>query len=150
MISSLRLSERSATRPAHAPRISTGPNWQAASRPEREPAVGELEHQQRLGDEREPVADLRDQLAAEEQAEVAQREASGTCCRVRGSTSGPSMAQLAHRARSSATSVSVASTSTAAARGGPARRRFERPQPRVEPLGAPAARHRRVCRCRPG
>ena len=72
IISSLRLSERSATRPAHAPRISTGPNWQAASRPEREAAVGELQHQQRLGDERQPVADLRDQLAAEEEAEVAQ------------------------------------------------------------------------------
>ena len=37
IISSLRLSLRSATRPAHAPRISTGPNWHAANSPRANP-----------------------------------------------------------------------------------------------------------------
>ena len=74
IISSLRLSDRSATRPAHAPRNSTGPNWHAASRPTAKPLPVRLQDQQRLGDQRQPVADLRDQLAAEEQPEVADLE----------------------------------------------------------------------------
>ena len=37
MTSSLRLSERSAMRPAQAPRNSTGPNWQAARMPTARP-----------------------------------------------------------------------------------------------------------------
>jgi hypothetical protein len=41
-----------------------------SERAQRDAAVGPLEHEQDLGDEREPVADLRDELAAEEQAEV--------------------------------------------------------------------------------
>ena len=40
-------------------------------RAQRNAVVGELQDEQRLRDEREPVADLRDQLAREEQAEVA-------------------------------------------------------------------------------
>ena len=64
---------RSGRRPARptAPRSSTGPNWAAASRPSGDPAAGEPQHQQRLGDQRQPVADLGDQLAAEEEPEVA-------------------------------------------------------------------------------
>ena len=42
-----------------------------AASAERDAVVGELQDQQGLRDEREPVADLRDQLTAEEQAEVA-------------------------------------------------------------------------------
>ena len=44
--------------------------------PDRDAAVGEREDEQRLGDERQPVADLRDPLADEEQAEVADTAAS--------------------------------------------------------------------------
>ena len=37
IISNLRLSLRSATRPDQAPSTSTGPNWQAANRPSAKP-----------------------------------------------------------------------------------------------------------------
>ena len=37
IISSLRLSERSATSPDHAPSTRTGPNWHAANRPRANP-----------------------------------------------------------------------------------------------------------------
>ena len=54
--SSRRLSDRSATRPANAPMNSTGPNCAAAEQPEGEAAVRQLQHQERLRDQRQPVA----------------------------------------------------------------------------------------------
>ena len=71
MTSSLRLSDRSAMRPAHAPSTSTGRELAGREHADREAAVGEVQDEQGLGDQRQPVADLRDELAEEEQAEVA-------------------------------------------------------------------------------
>ena len=47
-----------------------GSELRGGERPEGDPAIGELEDEQGLRDEREPVADLRDQLSGEEQPEV--------------------------------------------------------------------------------
>ena len=57
--------------PANAPNSRTGANWHAVSSADRDAAAGEVQDEQRLGDQRQPVADLRDPLADEEQPEVA-------------------------------------------------------------------------------
>ncbi len=71
MSSSLRLSLRSAIRPAKGPSDQDRAELSRGQDAERDAAVGELQHEQGLGHEREPVADLGDHLAGEEQAEVA-------------------------------------------------------------------------------
>ncbi len=110
IISSLRLSDRSATRPAHAPSSSTGANWHAVSRPTAKPLPVRLQDEQGLGDQRQPVADLRDQLTAEEQAEVADVQ---RLERLADAVEEP----LPHdSSRSRAIVVSSSSTSSAAAR----------------------------------
>ena len=79
MISSLRLSARSATAPAHGAEEQHGHELAGGEQAEGDAAVGELQHEQGLGDQRQPVAGLGDELAGEEEPEVADRAASGRC-----------------------------------------------------------------------
>ena len=69
--SSRRFSDRSATRPANGADEQHRPELRRRQQPEREAAVRQLQHQERLRDQRQPVAHLRDELAGEEEAEVA-------------------------------------------------------------------------------
>ena len=64
-------SERSARAPAHVEKENDRTELQAAEHADRDPAVGDLEHEQDEGDVRQPVAGVRDQLADEEQPVVA-------------------------------------------------------------------------------
>ena len=91
MSSSSRLSDRSATRPAHGPRNSSGPNWAAASRPRATPLSVRLQHQQGLGDHRQPVADLGDRAGRRRTAGSCGCAASGTSPR-RGASGAPAHA----------------------------------------------------------
>src|SRR5262249_26268091 len=50
------------------------PELRGRERAQRHAVVRELEDEQRLGDERQPVADLRDQLSREEEPEVSDPE----------------------------------------------------------------------------
>jgi len=65
-----RLSDRSAIAPAHAERAGSA-RLARSEQTDRDPASGELEHEQNEGDVGEPIARVRDQLADEIQPEIA-------------------------------------------------------------------------------
>ena len=95
IISSLRLSLRSATSPAHAPRQQHRKELAGGQEPDGDAAVGEPQHQQGLGDECQPVADLGDQLATEEQPKVSHVHRAGMS-RPKRSRSAASLCVLRH------------------------------------------------------
>ena len=79
MISRRRLSLRSATVPAQAPSSEHGAELTGREQAEGDAGVGQAQHQQGLGDHRQPGPGLGDELAGEEEPEVAHRAASGRC-----------------------------------------------------------------------
>ena len=96
--------------------------------PDRDAAVGQAEDEEGLGDERQPVADLRDQLSAEEQAEVADVQRAERLL-------GESL-QPAHDAGRRGAAVSRSRTSSAASMRARSSASSSREAGR-EPLGAP-------------